>query len=172
MLFMMLIGAPPYQVPKRSNPAFNFIVKGRLGDVLKHWKRLGCVSEDALDLMNRIFKYEPERIKMEQILAHPFLKEQAASHKAEAIGVHSDSANVEEKGDSAEKESEKRVASNEETAQQEQTVQEEAEAGQPNSVHSIVQSESLSAEYTFVCWEGMALSILSAHCDFADSLSV
>merc|ERR1712083_562413 len=94
--------------------------------------------------MNRIFKYEPERIKMEQILAHPFLKEQAASHKAEAIGVHSDSANVEEKGDSAEKESEKRVASNEETA-----VQEEAEAGQPNSVHSIVQSESLSAEYTF-----------------------
>merc|ERR1712083_1011275 len=45
--------------------------------------RLGCVSEDSLDLMNKIFKYEPERIKMEQILAHPFLKEQAAMHSAD-----------------------------------------------------------------------------------------
>eukprot|EP01084_Bolivina_argentea_P080246 145401_1 len=32
MLFMMLIGAPPYQIPSASNPAFNFIVNGRLRD--------------------------------------------------------------------------------------------------------------------------------------------
>merc|ERR1719461_2100686 len=98
MLFMMLIGAPPYQVPKRSNPAFSFIVQGRLGDVLKHWKRLGCVSEDALDLMNRIFKYEKDRIKMDEILAHPFLKEQAAIHSEElkASAVKVNSANAEE----------------------------------------------------------------------------
>merc|ERR1712130_628185 len=120
MLFMMLIGAPPYQIPQRSNPAFNFIVKGRLGDVLKHWKRLGCVTEDALDLMNRIFKYEPERIKMEQLLAHPFLKEQAAMHSAEmkASAVKVNSANAEEKGDSADKLPDKERVVNEATAKE------------------------------------------------------
>eukprot|EP01083_Nonionella_stella_P070867 189890_1 len=33
MLFMMLIGAPPYQLPTPTNPAFNFIINGRLRDV-------------------------------------------------------------------------------------------------------------------------------------------
>jgi len=120
MLFMMLIGAPPYQIPHKSNPAFSFIVKGRLGDVLKHWKRLGCVSEDALDLMDRIFKYEPERIKMEGILAHPFLKEQAAMHCAEmkASAVKVNNANAEEKGDSADKVPDKEPEVNEATAKE------------------------------------------------------
>jgi len=73
MLFMMLIGAPPYQMPSPSNPAFNFIVNGRLRDVLKHWKRLRCINKDALDLLNKIFKYEANRITMEQLLDHPFV---------------------------------------------------------------------------------------------------
>jgi len=155
MLFMMLIGAPPYQVPKRSNPAFNFIVKGRLGDVLKHWKRLGCVTEDALDLLNRIFKYEPERIKMEQILAHPFLKEQAASEKANAsakpAAVKVNGANAEEK----EKEKEGGGVDDDEAVEQDAVIKEttsqqdsEPQAGQATSsnLHAPVQSKSLSAE--------------------------
>jgi serine/threonine protein kinase len=78
MLFMMLIGAPPYQLPSPSNPAFNFIVNGRLRDVLKHWKRLRCVNKDALDLLNKIFKYESKRISMDEILKHPFVNLQHA----------------------------------------------------------------------------------------------
>merc|ERR1719295_1192579 len=70
MLFMMLIGAPPYQIASTSNPAFNFIVSGRLRDVLKHWKRLGCVTKEALDLLNKIFRPEPKRIKMKELLQH------------------------------------------------------------------------------------------------------
>eukprot|EP01083_Nonionella_stella_P272454 923896_1 len=73
MLFMMLIGAPPYQLPTPTNPAFNFIINGRLRDVLKHWKRLRCVNKNALDLLNKIFKYESKRINMEQLLKHPFI---------------------------------------------------------------------------------------------------
>merc|ERR1712048_314723 len=69
----MLIGAPPFPMPVPTNPAFNFIVNGRLKDVLKHWKRLRLVTEDALDLMNKIFVYESKRIKMEDILKHPFI---------------------------------------------------------------------------------------------------
>jgi len=74
MLFMMLTGAPPYPAPQRSNSAFNYLINGRMFDVLKHWKRLRLVSEDALDLMIKIIKYEDERICMNDILNHPFLQ--------------------------------------------------------------------------------------------------
>merc|ERR1712110_1358274 len=73
MLFMMLIGAPPFPMPSPTNPAFNFVVNGRLKDVLKHWKRLRLVNEEALDLLNQIFVYESKRIKMDEILKHPFV---------------------------------------------------------------------------------------------------
>jgi len=73
MLFMMLIGAPPFPMPSPQNHAFNFIVNGRLKDVLKHWKRLRLVNEEALDLLNKIFVYESKRITMDDILKHPFV---------------------------------------------------------------------------------------------------
>jgi len=73
MLFMMLIGAPPYEIPTKQNPAFNFIIQGRLKDVLIHWKRIRLVTKDALDLMIQIFKPESERINMKQLLKHPFV---------------------------------------------------------------------------------------------------
>jgi len=74
MLFMMLIGAPPYEVPTSTCPAFFYVVNGHLRKVLQHWKRLRFVTEDALDLMVKIFKFENERISMEDILKHPFLQ--------------------------------------------------------------------------------------------------
>jgi len=74
ILFMMLIGAPPYEVPSSSCPAFFYVVNGHLRQVLQHWKRLRFVTEDALDLMVKIFKFENERISMEDILKHPFLQ--------------------------------------------------------------------------------------------------
>eukprot|EP01083_Nonionella_stella_P082850 228829_1 len=72
MLFMMLIGAPPYQAPQPQNAAFNYFVSGRIGDVLKHWKRLRLITVDALDLLNKLFKYEDRRIALEEVLQHSF----------------------------------------------------------------------------------------------------
>ena len=72
MLFMMLIGAPPYQAPQPQNAAFNYFVSGRIGDVLKHWKRLRLITVDALDLLNKILRYQNTRIKLDEILKHPF----------------------------------------------------------------------------------------------------
>ena len=72
MLFMMLIGAPPYQAPQPQNAAFNYFISGRIGDVLKHWKRLRLVTVDALDLLNKIIRYESSRITLPEILQHAF----------------------------------------------------------------------------------------------------
>merc|ERR1712232_967068 len=74
MLFMMLTGAPPYPAPQRSNNAFRYIIEGRMREVLSTWCRLGLVTEDALDLMIRIFQYEDQRICLDEILKHPFLQ--------------------------------------------------------------------------------------------------
>jgi len=73
MLFMMLIGAPPYQAPQIQNAAFKYISSGRVADVLKHWKRLRLLSEDAVDLLNNMLCYEPKRFSMAEVLKHPFL---------------------------------------------------------------------------------------------------
>jgi len=74
MLFMMLVGAPPYEAPNPRNPAFHYIINGHLRTVLQHWKRLRNVTEDALDLMTKMFKCEKERISMDEIRKHPFVQ--------------------------------------------------------------------------------------------------
>jgi len=73
MLFMMLIGAPPYKAPSKTNPAFNFIIQGRILDVLKHWKRLRLVTQDALDCLSAIFRPQNKRITMDKLLKLPFI---------------------------------------------------------------------------------------------------
>eukprot|EP01083_Nonionella_stella_P138646 421932_1 len=72
MLFMMLIGAPPYQAPQSQNAAFNYFVNGRCADVLKHWKRLRLITNDALDLLNNMLRYQNQRITLDKVLEHPF----------------------------------------------------------------------------------------------------
>ena len=69
----MLIGAPPYTAPQTQNAAFRYIISGKLEDVLRHWKRLRLLTEDAVDLLNKILCYERDRLSVDQILEHPFL---------------------------------------------------------------------------------------------------
>eukprot|EP01084_Bolivina_argentea_P245733 411347_1 len=73
ILFILLIGAPPYTKPSKKDMSFNFIIKGKLNVILLHWKRLNLISKDALDCMNKIFKWEKDRITMEELLCHPFV---------------------------------------------------------------------------------------------------
>ncbi|ETO10380.1 ser/thr protein kinase [Reticulomyxa filosa] len=92
MLFMMLVGAPPYQVPDPSNPAFRFLVNGRLRDVLVHWKRLPLIPADALDVMSKIFKPESQRISMKDLRLHKFVglsDKTTTDDKADALNLSS-----------------------------------------------------------------------------------
>jgi len=97
MLFMMLIGAPPFPMPSPQNHAFNFIVNGRLKDVLKHWKRLRLLNEEALDLLNKIFVYESKRISMDEILKHPFVNLAESKKKIETEQHEKQSTKTEDK---------------------------------------------------------------------------
>jgi serine/threonine protein kinase len=73
MLFMMLVGAPPYEFPSPTNPAYRFIIGGRLRDVLVHWRRLPLVSEEALDVMLKIFKPENDRVSIQELRQHKYV---------------------------------------------------------------------------------------------------
>ena len=70
---MMSVGAPPYKRPAQRDAAFNYIINGMLEDILKHWKRLSLISKDCLNCMERIFKWERERISMAELIKHPFV---------------------------------------------------------------------------------------------------
>mmetsp|Transcript_10485 Transcript_10485/g.15749 ORF Transcript_10485/g.15749 Transcript_10485/m.15749 type:complete len:410 (-) Transcript_10485:256-1485(-) len=73
VLFVMLIGTHLYDRPCDADPCFQYFMKHGVNALLKNWRRLRLVNGDALDLFERIFKYEPDRINMAQLLQHHFL---------------------------------------------------------------------------------------------------
>jgi len=74
MLFSMLVGAPLYKLPDLSDLEFKFVITGHLQDLLVQWRRLPLVPVDALDVMEKIFKPETERISMEELCRHKYVQ--------------------------------------------------------------------------------------------------
>eukprot|EP01084_Bolivina_argentea_P251767 422404_1 len=75
ILFCMIANAPLYKVPDTSDPAFVYAINRGCYGVLEHWNRLHFLTDNALNLMNSILKYEKDRITLPQMLKHPFFSE-------------------------------------------------------------------------------------------------
>jgi len=75
MLWMSLIGAPPWDSADKSDARFVFIMGGISGvlGLLTRWRRRWMCPDSAADLLSKIFRSQKDRIRMEQILSHPFL---------------------------------------------------------------------------------------------------
>ena len=71
MLFMMLLGIPPWNFPSESQTIYRMIKARRIRDVIIYNNKKGMMSNDALDLLIRFFKPENERIYLDQVLKHP-----------------------------------------------------------------------------------------------------
>ena len=72
MLFMMLLGIPPWNVPSESETIYRMVRAGRIRDVIVYNNKTAMVSKDALDLLIRFLKPQSERIYFDQVLLHPF----------------------------------------------------------------------------------------------------
>ena len=72
MLFMMILGIPPFNIPSNTQMIFRMIINGRIKDVIMFNKKSKLISNNALDLFIRIFKYQKYRIYLDNILKHPF----------------------------------------------------------------------------------------------------
>jgi len=70
ILFILLTGAPPYQVPSYTDSGFRLLMEGRVEEILKAWKR--PAPPEALEVLNAIFRPEDSRIKMKDLLRLPY----------------------------------------------------------------------------------------------------
>lgn len=72
MLFMMLLGIPPWNLPAESETIYRMVRAGRIRDVIVYNNKKHMLSNHALDLLIRFFKPQNERIYLDQVLLHPF----------------------------------------------------------------------------------------------------
>jgi len=74
-LFMMIIGAPPYNKPYSKDPGFRFIENQKMTKLLYSWGRIKYVTPNLYDLMERMLCCdETKRISMDEIVEHKWLK--------------------------------------------------------------------------------------------------
>lgn len=78
ILFILLTGVPPYEVPSTSDGRFAMIINPAHGvsTLLQRWNMLDKLSVDALDLVNRMLATPDRRITVQQIMQHPYVTKQ------------------------------------------------------------------------------------------------
>jgi len=74
VLFIMLVGLPPFEWASPDDPRFRLICRGGLDQLLEQWRR--PISYPAMDLLQNILREDPrERLSLFQILQHPWVTE-------------------------------------------------------------------------------------------------
>jgi len=76
MLFTMLYGFPPFEEASLTDARYRFISKGDLKGLLKEWKLENRVTEEAVDLLNKMLALERNRITLAEIKNHNWLAKQ------------------------------------------------------------------------------------------------
>lgn len=71
MLFLMLVGAPPYKLPAVSDKRYEYIISGRLDQLLRVWKKV--IDPLAVELMQMMLTPDRQRISLQAVLEHPWL---------------------------------------------------------------------------------------------------
>jgi serine/threonine protein kinase len=67
VLYIMCTGAPPYELPTKSDPRFNYIMSGRILDLLKHFKYDVGMSPAVIDLLARMLTVPERRLTLAQV---------------------------------------------------------------------------------------------------------
>eukprot|EP00483_Globobulimina_turgida_P009145 UN09163 len=74
-LFLLAVGAPPYNRPACSDGRFKMLKDGKIKELLKCWNRLQYIDEDELQLLiGMICIDEEKRLSLDEILNHKWLK--------------------------------------------------------------------------------------------------
>eukprot|EP01038_Epipyxis_sp_PR26KG_P005325 gene5325-7391_t len=74
ILFLMVAGCELYELPSMNDPRFKYaIMEGNIKSLLYIWKKTD-VSDDVIDLISKILKYDPsERLSLQNIRYHPWM---------------------------------------------------------------------------------------------------
>jgi serine/threonine protein kinase len=72
ILFILLAGVPPLELPALTDPRYRMIQAGKLGELMDVWQMR--ISREAKHLLESLLKAVPEeRAKMEEVIRHPWL---------------------------------------------------------------------------------------------------
>eukprot|EP00485_Elphidium_margaritaceum_P022517 CAMPEP_0202711560 /NCGR_PEP_ID=MMETSP1385-20130828/23330_1 /ASSEMBLY_ACC=CAM_ASM_000861 /TAXON_ID=933848 /ORGANISM="Elphidium margaritaceum" /LENGTH=404 /DNA_ID=CAMNT_0049371313 /DNA_START=48 /DNA_END=1262 /DNA_ORIENTATION=- len=69
-LFMMMIGAHPWNVADDSDDLYTYMTSGLMKDVLMQWDKSALMDDDFVDLEQRIFAPQAQRISLAEIRNH------------------------------------------------------------------------------------------------------
>lgn len=73
ILFIMLVGLPPWEFAREEDPRYRMVTRGALGDMLRSWDRE--VSPQATDLLQRMLHADPRRrLSLEEVKDHDWVK--------------------------------------------------------------------------------------------------
>ena len=64
---MMIIGTPPFRQASDKQASFNWIINGKIIQLLGGWNKLQYVNIDLISLFESIFKYENQRCDLVSI---------------------------------------------------------------------------------------------------------
>ena len=74
-LFMMIIGAPPYNKPIDKDITFQYIKYKQIAKLLQEWGRIKYVTSNLHDLLTKMLTFdEDKRITLDEIIKHPWIK--------------------------------------------------------------------------------------------------
>ena len=100
ILFIMLVGLPPFECADDKDPRYRIIQKGGLMTMLDGWNR--SISNEAGDLLqNMLYENRKDRLSLTQIMEHPWvshegdsIKNSSACHakRSQKVSVDDDSA--------------------------------------------------------------------------------
>jgi serine/threonine protein kinase len=72
VLFIMLVGLPPWEFAHESDPRFNMICQGSLMSLLNQWRR--AISPDAGDLLQKMFQKDARRrLSLIEVMGHKWV---------------------------------------------------------------------------------------------------
>jgi len=69
ILFIMLVGLPPFELAHDEDPRFRMITRGKLNDMLSQWNR--TISNDAAELLQNMLRKDPrDRLSLMEVMDH------------------------------------------------------------------------------------------------------
>uniref|UniRef100_A0AAV1T1A4 Protein kinase domain-containing protein n=1 Tax=Peronospora matthiolae TaxID=2874970 RepID=A0AAV1T1A4_9STRA len=86
MLFIMLVGAPPVETASSMDARFRLITNKGVRQLLDRWGLTQDLPAAAVDLLAAMLEVDPEqRISMDQVVAHPFLRSASSSSSGAVV---------------------------------------------------------------------------------------
>ena len=76
ILFIMLVGLPPWEFAKEEDPRYRMVARGGLAQMLDSWNR--AVSPAATDLLQKMLMHDPrQRLTLCEVKDHPWVLDEA-----------------------------------------------------------------------------------------------